>query len=97
MDNDLNSEERVVLLGMEFIKQKDGKYLVVNSNGLIVNEKEKLQLENEELILKDIKGCDCQKETTKKISKNKKRIKEIETALNDEVQNDTIKETDTTI
>ena len=40
MDNDLNSEERVVLLGMEFIKQKDGKYLVVNSNGLIVNEKE---------------------------------------------------------
>lgn len=81
---------------MEFVKV--GKnYMIKGSNGRIVSEKEKLQLENNELILKDIKGCDCQKETTKKISKNKKRIKEIETALNDEVQNDTIKETDTTI
>ena len=91
---------------MEFVKV--GKnYMIKGSNGRIVNEKEKLQLENNELILKDIKGCDCQKETTKKISKNKKRIKEIMekenvelipiTALDDEVQNDTIKETDTTI
>lgn len=81
---------------MEFIKV--GKnYMVKGSNGRIVSEKEKLQLENNELVLKDIKGCDCQKETTKKISKNKKKIKELETALNDEVQNDTIKETDTTI
>ena len=77
MDNDLNSEERVVLLGMEFIKQKDGKYLVVNSNGLIVNEKEKLQLENNELVFEDIKS-NCAKDITKKISKNKKRIEEIE-------------------
>ena len=62
---------------MEFIKV--GKnYLIKNSNGRIVTEKEKLQLENKELILKDIKGCGCQGETTKKISKNKKRIKEIE-------------------
>ena len=62
---------------MEFVKV--GKnYMVKGSNGRIVSEKEKLQLENNELVLKDIKGCDCQKETTKKISKNKKRIKEIE-------------------
>lgn len=81
---------------MEFIKV--GKnYMVKGSNGRIVSEKEKLQLENNELVLKDIKGCDCQKETTKKISKNKKKIKEIEAALNDEVQNDIIQETDTII
>lgn len=95
---------------MEFIKV--GKnYMIKNSNGRIVSEKEKLELENKELVLKDITGCECQKETTKKISKNKKRIKEIEkeelidatryvveTALNnDEVQNDIIEETDTTI
>lgn len=61
---------------MEFIKV--GKnYMIKGSNGRIVSEKEKLQLENKELVLKDIKGCNCQKETTKKISKNKKRIKEI--------------------
>ena len=94
---------------MEFIKV--GKnYMIKNSNGRIVSEKEKLELENKELVLKDITGCGCQKETTKKISKNKKRIKEImeeekefiqletyDTALNDEVQNDIIEETDTTI
>ena len=95
---------------MEFIKV--GKnYMIKNSNGRIVSEKEKLELENKELVIKDITGCGCQQETTKKISKNKKRIKElekdelidatryvVETALNnDEVQNDIIEETDTTI
>lgn len=61
---------------MEFVKV--GKnYMIKSSNGRIVDEKTKLQLENKELVLKDIKGCGCQKETTKKISKNKKRIKEI--------------------
>lgn len=77
IDNDLNSEERVVLLGMEFIKQKDGNYLVANSNGKIVDEKEKLQLENNELVFEDIKSS-CAKDITKKITKNKKRIEEIE-------------------
>ena len=62
---------------MEFIKVRNG-YLIKGSNGRIVSEKEKLQLENKELVIKDIEGCECQKETTKKISKNKKRIKEIE-------------------
>ena len=62
---------------MEFIKVGK-KYMIKNGNGRIITEKEKLQLENKELVLKDIKGCGCQGETTKKISKNKKRIKEIE-------------------
>ena len=61
---------------MEFIKTNRG-YLVKDSNGKIVSEEEKLKLENEELILKDINGCNCQGETTKKIKKNNKRIKEI--------------------
>lgn len=64
---------------MEFIKIGK-KYLIKNSNGRIVDEKTKLELENKELVLKDITGCGCQKETTKKLSKNKKRIKEIEDA-----------------
>lgn len=62
---------------MEFIKLGK-KYLIKNSNGRIIDEKTKLELENKELITKDITGCECQKETTKKIAKNKKRIKELE-------------------
>ena len=65
---------------MEFIKV--GKnYMIKNSNGRIVSEEEKIKLENRELVLKDIEGCECQKETTKKISKNKKRLKEIEKSI----------------
>jgi hypothetical protein len=62
---------------MEFIKLGK-RYLIKNSNGRIVDEKTKLELENKELVIKDITGCECQKETTKKIAKNKKRIKEID-------------------
>lgn len=62
---------------MEFVKVRNG-YLIKGSNGRVISEKEKLELENNELVLKDIKGCECQGKTTKKISKNKKRIKEIE-------------------
>lgn len=62
---------------MEFIK--NGKnYMIKGSNGIIIDEKEKLLLENNELILKDIGSNGCQGKITKKISKNKKRIKEIE-------------------
>lgn len=65
---------------MEFIKV--GKnYIIKNSNGRIVSEKEKLELENEELIIKDFKSNECQGKTTRKIAKNKKRIKEIDTAI----------------
>lgn len=88
-DNELDYIDRRELLGMEFIRLVDGNYLVKNSNGRIVSEKEKLQLENDELVLEDIKK-DCAKEITKKISKNKKRIKEIE-------EDALLKETDTTM
>lgn len=86
---------------MEFIKV--GKnYMIKGSNGRIVDEKTKLQLENKELVLQDIKGCGCQKETTKKISKNKKRIKEIEEKETAQTEkevdaDDTIKEADSTL
>lgn len=69
--------DRKELLGMEFIRLNDGNFLIKDSNGYVVSEKEKLQLENNELVLKDI-GCSCAKEITKQISKNKKRIKELE-------------------
>ena len=82
---------------MEFTKI--GKnYLIKDSNGRIVSEKEKLQLENQELILEDIKSNNCQEETTKKIKKNKKRVKEIEkTETKEESVDELIKETDKTI
>ena len=84
----------------EFVKY--GKnYIVKNSNGRIVSEKEKIQMENKELILKDITGCNCQKETTKKLTKNKKRLKEIEKEEKIKEQkddaNDIIQETTETI
>ena len=62
---------------MEFIKHNKG-YLIKNSNGIVVSEEEKLKLENEEMIIQDFKSNNCQQETTKKIAKNKKRIKEIQ-------------------
>jgi hypothetical protein len=83
---------------MEFIKV--GKnYMIKNSNGRIITEKEKLQLENNELVIKDFKSNECQGKTTQKIKKNKKRIKEIETATlpKEEIANDIIEETDIVI
>lgn len=74
---------------MEFIKV--GKnYMIKNGNGRIISEKEKLQLENEELIIKDFQSNECQAKTTQKIAKNKKRIKKIETALQDKENADGI-------
>lgn len=62
---------------MEFIKV--GKnYMIKNGNGRIISEKEKLELENEELIIKDIQSNECQGKTTQKLTKNKKRLKKIE-------------------
>ena len=71
---------------MEFIK-KGNNYLIKNSNGRIVSEKEKLQIEKHELILDDIKSNNCQGKTTKKINKINKKIKEL----------DTVEETDKTV
>ena len=59
---------------MEFIRQTDGNYLIKNSNGKVVSEKEKIMIENNELVLKDFSSNKCQEETTKKISKNKKKM-----------------------
>ena len=82
---------------MEFIKVRNG-YLIKNSNGKVVSEKEKLQLENKELIYKDITSNECQGKTTQKLSKNKKRIKEIETAQKKvDGADDIIEETDKSI
>ena len=62
---------------MEFIKM--GKqYLIKNSNR-IIDEKEKLELEKEGLILEDITGNGCQEKTTKRIkniTKNNRQIKQ---------------------
>ena len=92
----------------EFIKVGK-RYMVKNSNGRIVSEKEKIEMENKQLILEDITGCNCQKETTKKLTKNKKRLEEIKkeettepeakiTVLEkEESTDDTIEETDKSI
>lgn len=75
---------------MEFIDMGRGKFLVRNSNGMIVNEKERLELEKRGLAIKDIKSDTCQKETTKKIKKINKKLEEVEA-------DDTIEETNTTV
>ena len=95
----------------EFVKVGN-RYMIKNSNGRIVSEKEKLELENKELVLEDIKSNGCQGKITKKISKNKKRIEEIEkeelhddsidamsyaVELVKEDADDTIEETNTTL
>lgn len=52
---------------MEFIKLREDRYLIKDSNGLIVSEKEKLKLEKKELIIKDIESNECQGKTTQRI------------------------------
>lgn len=95
---------------MEFIKV--GKnYMIKNGNGRIITEQEKLELENKELIIKDIQSNECQGKTTQKLTKNKKRLKkikeekfvpvetmdELDTAPQKENADDTIKETDSAL
>lgn len=87
---------------MEFIKVRNG-YLVKGSNGLIVSEKEKKQLENGTL---SIKGATCEAcrtdkhkatATSKKGNKKKKIVEEvIEEPINEKVEvveDDSIEET----
>lgn len=76
IDNDLGYIDRKEILGMEFIKRDDGNYIVKDS-GMVVSEKEKLKIENNELVIQDISAT-CAKNITKEISKNKKRIEELE-------------------
>ena len=80
---------------MEFIKV--GKnYMIKNGNGRMITEKEKIELENKELIIKDIQSNECQGKTTQKLTKNKKRLKKI-TAPQKENADDIVKETDSAI
>lgn len=96
---------------MEFVKVRNG-YLIKNGNGRIISEKEKLEIENHELILEDINSSGCVKEITKKINKNKKRINELKnlealkevspivkeiTALEEKVQDEDNEETSKSI
>ena len=53
---------------MEFIKMGD-KYLIKDSNGVVVDEKTKLELEKKQLVIEDVKSNNCQQETTKKLKK----------------------------
>lgn len=87
-DNNLDYKEEMEMLGMEFIKMYDGNYMIKNSNGRIVSEQEKIKLENRELIIKDVESNRCQKDTTKKLTENKKKLEK----LNDS----SIKKTSTT-
>ena len=54
---------------MEFIKLREDRYLIKDSNGLIVSNEEKLKLEKKELIIKDIESNECQGKTTQRIGK----------------------------
>lgn len=65
---------------MEFIKLGEDKYLIKDSNGMVVSKKEKLKLEKEELIIEDTKS-DCGKESTRKIKKVDKKLKEVDNVL----------------
>lgn len=62
---------------MEFIKLREDRYLIKDSNGLIVSNEEKLKLEKKELIIKDIESNECQGKTTQ-------RIEEIDRELENE-------------
>ena len=93
--NERNGYQIGKLIGgveMEFIKYGD-KYIVKNSGGKVVSEKEKLQIEKEKLVLQDIASNTCQEKTTKKIKKINKKIKEAEEKIDAEV----IEETNTAI
>ena len=81
-DNSLDVKERMRLLGMEFIKNGDN-WLIKGSNGVVVDETEKLKLEQGELVIKDVESNVCQKN-------NRNRLKAIEKKLK---ENESIKET----
>lgn len=64
---------------MEFIQISKDRYLIKNSNSIIVSKEEMLKLQKKDLVIKDIESSDCQSETTQKIE-----------SINEEL-NDTIK------
>lgn len=60
---------------MEFIKLREDRYLIKDSNGLIVSNEEKLKLEKKELIIKDIESNECQGKTTQRIEEIDRELK----------------------
>lgn len=76
-ENGLDVKERMRILGMEFIKNGD-KWLIKGSNGIVVDEKEKLKLEQGELVIKDVESNLCQKKNIKKLKEINKKLKEVE-------------------
>ena len=72
--NEFSLSNFMGVIEMEFIKHRNG-YLIKDSNLIVVSEEEKLKLEKEELILEDVKSNKCQGETTKKIAKIDKKLK----------------------
>ena len=76
---------------MEFINLREDRYLIKDSNGLIVFNEEKLKLEKKELIIKDIESNECKGKTTQ-------RIEEIDRELENgnKSKSNTIKKTKST-
>ena len=79
---------------MEFIKIRGGKYLVKNSNGKIVNEKEKEEIEAGILSIKSAACKECHvenhiKQTATSKKNNKKKKVEVEV-----VEDESFEETD---
>ena len=90
-DYELDDFIRGVEKEMEFIKYGNN-YIVKNSNGKVVSEEEKLQLEKNEIILNQ-DDCGCEVERIKKVSKINKKLREAKK----EVVDDTIEETNSTL
>lgn len=61
---------------MEFIKLSEDRYLIKNSNSIIVSKSEMLKLKKRELVIKDVQSNECQGETTQKIEEIDKELKE---------------------
>lgn len=60
---------------MEFIKLREDRYMIKNSNNIVVSEKEKLELEKKNLIVEDIQSNECQGRTTQRIKKIDRKLK----------------------
>ena len=52
----------------------NNRYMIKNSNNIIVSEEEKLKLEKRELVIKDIQSNECQGRTTQKIQEIDRKL-----------------------
>lgn len=76
---------------MEFIKIGKDKWLIKSSNGRLISDKEKRQLESKEIIIEDKHCEECEIKPIKK-----KKSKKTATSKK-EIANDIIEETDIVI